>query len=720
MAILDFGSLSMMEKVSQATIEIASEQTGEVLVTENLGAVKSLQKAVEVDCSKLAPGRYDVLAEVRMGPSVVRLKHALVKEPPPVWLGNKIGYITQVPEPWTPLTVNGRTVSCWGRDYAFGTSGLPEQVTILGKDVLAGPARVLITAFGKERLVPEGDFKVSESSELKVDFTSSSKLATVEIAGGGWIEFDGFMRTTLAVSASRGTTIDALAVEIPIKPEYATLWSPSEYYPVNLGKSPKERRESKPIHGMRIGDEERGLQFSYVDAVKQILIPGPQDYVVRFEFISEPTRIAGKPLEFSFGLQALPVRPRSPIYRLFEVDDCTFTSFPEKQLFKISPLYTEGWSGHWNYLNFWNERAFDKTFIENHRTSYASMWKERKQSFSMYLNITSFDANTPEYRKYRFEWGGKDAAPAVPYDPEKKMQAKSIGIRYETPSFLDFYMYYLDKTVRYLTNEGEFPIHCYLDNTASSRPFMRRLYTIMKSANPLNQVFVHMSGDNNMYGWSFSDWLIEGEENSSNYNSKLAADPKLPKDYTHIINIDKVASRYSPFAFGDKFFLYQFWNWNRTEPNEARDVRAHLWALLFVHDGTTWAAGGPAHKHALEELGWDDKVEFIPYWREDTGIHVTGTAPSLVASGWKRGDGNLLVMVLNDSNQGADCLLTVDLEKYGFDPGPVTCKDYGYGGLAYPQSFKEQKVVKRTTQSGKPLQLKIGRYSYEILRFTKE
>ena len=88
----------------------------------------------------------------------------------------------------------------------------------------------------------------------------------------------------------------------------------------------------------------------------------------------------------------------------------------------------------------------------------------------------------------------------------------------------------------------------------------------MKAVHPLNQVFVHMSGDNNMYAWAFADWLIEGEENTANYHARRASDPTLPENYTRILDVPKVASRYSPFAFGDKFFLYQFWGWKNSEP----------------------------------------------------------------------------------------------------------------------------------------------------------
>jgi hypothetical protein len=221
-----------------------------------------------------------------------------------------------------------------------------------------------------------------------------------------------------------------------------------------------------------------------------------------------------------------------------------------------------------------------------------------------------------------------------------------------------------------------------------------------------------MSGDNNMYAWAFADWLIEGEENTSNYQAARANDPTLPENYTRILDVPKVASRYSPFAFGDKFFLYQFWGWKNSEP-----ARAHLWALLFIHDGTTWAAGGPASKQALADLGWDEKVEFVPYWRKGTGIRVTSPAQPVIASGWTRGNGNLLVMVLNDSDAAASCELVVDFARFGFTSATVKCQDYGGGGLASPESFKDVATKSRIVGRGNPIPLEIGRHCYRILRF---
>ena len=713
---IDAGSSAMLANITGARVSIVPEGGTEAVHSTPIDRLDGMQHEVKVDCREFPVGPYDVLAEVRLGDNTATLKQFFIKEPPPEWLGNKLGTFETVPEPWTPLELTGRTVSCWGRDYTFGAASLPAQVRILGQEMLAGPVRLLLTANGQTQSVPLGGFKATETTPLKVTFTTSGRVGAVAVSATAWMEFDGFYRNTIILSAAEPTPVEALAIEVPIKPEFATYWSPSEYFPKKLGKSPREPHASEVRHGMRIGDEERGLQFSYVNAQKQVLVPAEKEYAVRYEFINAPTTIDG-PYEITFGLQALPVRPRSPLYRSFKVDDCTFTSDPAKELFNISPLYTEGWSVHWNYHSFWDARAFDPTYIEGLKAAYAKMWEQRKQTYCMYLNIVTSDANTPEYRAYRYEWAGKDAPDPMPYDQATKTKAQSVGINPETPSYEDFYVWHLDKTVRYLTDGGRFPIHCYFDNTASRRGFMKRVYAVMKAVNPLNQIFVHMSGDNNMYAWAFADWLVEGEENTANYQAAMASDPSLPRDYTRIIDVPKVASRYSPFAFGDKFFLYQFWGWNRTEPHEAGPARAHLWGLLFVHDGTTWAAGGPAHKQALIDLGWDDEVEFVPYWRKDTGIAVASAAQPVVASGWTRGDRNLLVMVLNDSDQIASCGLTVDVRRFGFLPGTIECRDYGNGGLAYPESFKQEGPRELPVEWGKPIVFEIGEHSYKLLGF---
>ena len=78
--------------------------------------------------------------------------------------------------------------------------------------------------------------------------------------------------------------------------------------------------------------------------------------------------------------------------------------------------------------------------------------------------------------------------------------------------------------------------------------------------------------------------------------------------------------------------------------------------MAHCHDTpAAWADSPMCLVRAIGDLGWDDQVEFIPYWRKQTGLAVQTPASPVVISGWQRGQGNLLVIVFNDSDQTADC-----------------------------------------------------------------
>ena len=192
------------------------------------------------------------------------------------------------------------------------------------------------------------------------------------------------------------------------------------------------------------------------------------------------------------------------------------------------------------------------------------------------------------------------------------------------------------------------------------------------------------------------------------------------------------------YAWGpERYHLYQFWKWSENEPDEARPARAHLWGLIFSHDAPVWSAGTPANiPRATRELGWDEKVEFIPYWRENTGIEVISTVDPVVVSGWRRRNGNLLLMIVNDSDKPDVCRLKLDLPKYGFENSQVSMRDYGAAGIGYPDSVflptvnrhdpdqdspyyrepEEIEVQESIVQEGIDIQLEVKEHSYRLVR----
>ena len=152
------------------------------------------------------------------------LKDVFVKQPKPEWLGNTIGISEKVPAPWTPLKAADRSVACWGRQYTFGAAGFPSQINVLGQDILAGPVRVVVKSGGRTEILPDGSFQMTEKKDARVAMTSVSHAGGLKIAADTWMEFDGFVWNTITVQSESAAAIDGLAIEMPLKKEYATLW----------------------------------------------------------------------------------------------------------------------------------------------------------------------------------------------------------------------------------------------------------------------------------------------------------------------------------------------------------------------------------------------------------------------------------------------------------------------------------------------------------------
>jgi len=712
-AIVDTGTSGALANVDRIVVTVASTESQEDQ-DSNLRHViekpQDVRNVVEFDCQLLELGRYEVKAEFHCTANVHSVNAFFEILPDPQWLGNDLGKEPLVPHPWTPVRHDRAVVSVIGRQYEFGGTGLPAQVVIGGQKQLAAPTRMMVGLDGAPPLEVQSRITFRSEDDAEISFEASATVGEVEITTTGSVTFDGFVHTLIRAQSNQPTSLDSLTVEFALKRSFAELWCPPEYFPREAGRAPAEKRVSKPQNGLRLGDAERGLQFSHVNAAEQQLIPDAEVYRVRYEFVGNPIELDRESVtEYSLAWQALPVKPRSTLYRRVHVDDALWTTSEKNQPFRITPIYTEGWNRHWNYHNFWNSEVFEEDFIEKLKKKVQTKWQRDRNAFCMYMNVGTFDANTPEYRRYRFEWVG-DEAEYMPPDLSRRDEVKLMMINSYSASFLDFYMWHINKTIRYLTDDGQIPIHCYLDNTVANRSYLLRLWRIVKGINPLNQIIVHMSGDNSMHAYGFADWLVEGEENTAQYRNRIASDPSLPKNYTRILNLDMVRARYSPFAFGDKFYLYQFWDWKNTEP-----AREHLWGLLAVHDGTTWAAGGPGRfKEELTEFGWDDRVRFIPYWRTETGIAVTSDVESVAASGWTRGKKQLLILTVNDSDRNANVQLTVDYRRFGFERGRTSAQLHPQGGL---NGEPHGTSTMRSVEIGKTMDLTIRPRSWQLVRF---
>jgi hypothetical protein len=193
-------------------------------------------------------------------------------------------------------------------------------------------------------------------------------------------------------------------------------------------------------------------------------------------------------------------------------------------------------------------------------------------------------------------------------------------------------------------------------------------------------IAVHQSGFRAMGIWSLADTLVEGEQYTSNWRGHIASQPELTDNdcYPTVLPLDRVRASYAGGLWGPRHvFLTQFWNDPRQKEKEYADEHGHpapsyqrrmrhLSGLMRVHDTPLWGEMTPNEVwFRLVDGGYDETVEFIPYWAPEGRITWdAGGRERVVASGWFRPDGKLLVLVFNDTDEPARVRLTLHPDRF--------------------------------------------------------
>jgi len=306
----------------------------------------------------LPPGRYEVraIALDEQGEELAMTTQTLEKPEKPPWLGSPAGVTEEVLPPWTPLEVELRgtkgnseelrgekgakaiVVKPWGREYEFA-GAFPDRIETAGRDVLAGPIRVVARVDGKEVVWTGSQVTGEEKRPGKVRLSASAESDHLQLKGQSLTEYDGMVRVDWELVSKGQVTLEELTFEIPFKAEHAKYlyhfpgrWG-SAY---NAGALPEEGFTAGFRPFLWLGDEDRGLAwFSESDRnwfnadenkVTEIVRDGDR-VILRLHLVTQPVTLVpeaeqptgfpvsqfpGFPvshLTYTFGLQATPVKP---------------------------------------------------------------------------------------------------------------------------------------------------------------------------------------------------------------------------------------------------------------------------------------------------------------------------------------------------------------------------------------------------------------------------
>ncbi|MBI4027861.1 MAG: LamG domain-containing protein, partial [Verrucomicrobia bacterium] len=169
------------------------------------------------------------------------------------WENNDIGKKPIIIPPYVPIAVEGRHLKPWGRDILLGENGLPAQVEILGRQLLAAPVRLIAEQDGAEiplragkvtlrnmeglRVVNTDDYtrppltgaipplKLEASDGYQVAVSTKATLGALRADLKGLLDIDGWYQVKVTLSPDRPTVLDKLDLICDLTPDADTLYA---------------------------------------------------------------------------------------------------------------------------------------------------------------------------------------------------------------------------------------------------------------------------------------------------------------------------------------------------------------------------------------------------------------------------------------------------------------------------------------------------------------
>ncbi|MBQ4481401.1 MAG: hypothetical protein II943_12280 [Victivallales bacterium] len=232
---------------------------------------------------------------------------------------NTIGISDDVLPPWTPIAVSQRgentEVALWNRTYTFGDEPLACEI-YSGAQLSAGVSGYALSIDGADARLAPGKLQVLTATPAKVVLLQTAENDAAALGAQHNIEYDGFNRIQVKLTAKRDLTVDRLHFAYPLNRKYvkATMQTINDAVEI----SGEQRFGFLPV--FFLGDEERGLSYLAasdqnwfpVDHPAALAVKPADDATVVFEVrpIDAPLALkAGESLEYEFALTATPIRP---------------------------------------------------------------------------------------------------------------------------------------------------------------------------------------------------------------------------------------------------------------------------------------------------------------------------------------------------------------------------------------------------------------------------
>ena len=124
------------------------------------------------------------------------------------WLNSIIGINDNPVAPYKAMTCRGKTIRATEKTLHLNSNGMPSQIEINGREVLAEDMRFVVeTNDGNLHTFESKNLQVSKKADGRVDWQTSAEKGDLSFLCKAWMEYDGYIHYDVEIKSTTGREI---------------------------------------------------------------------------------------------------------------------------------------------------------------------------------------------------------------------------------------------------------------------------------------------------------------------------------------------------------------------------------------------------------------------------------------------------------------------------------------------------------------------------------
>lgn len=571
--------------------------------------------------------------------------------------------------PWIPIRISDNIITTLTQRYRLAPTGLPEQVSVIDKELLQAPAVIDFGTVKSKfevaspiRWLKKSDAAASWSVDYKADDATASLIGTVE--------FDGMIRYDLTVRPLKpGVSLKNMILNIPFKAEKGKFMFPyagpyQKWGQLDIPTEINKRYADAFMPHLWVGDDTTGIAwFAETDEfyrprsrekVVEVNNLGDRVYM-QINMVEEPLPLSGA-ITYTFGIQATPSKTLAPDWTSTHLASCVsttrtpamgmgYTTGPEYHKYAGVPYPTK------------DDRRAERVVREYQAVP--------NRHALIYATSNGMGGSSPEFIFFEEEWKNPLSCDTWTLAARGEYH---WGTDPNSRSLRDFYLWSCHQAIEKFNVDGfyyDFATVMGVDNPAGGSGYVRdgkryRTWPIFGDRAMRRGIYAmvmdkrgHATFVYHNYSQvvapivSFATMILDGEP----YQQRTGViGTKITSDYTKIIPLSRFRTMFG-VQFGTvPYLLVKFPNYSDAE--EYRQATRTVIALAMPHGVPVWGfyCSIPELNRfiAFQDSFGLSGTTFIPYHANKGEITtVPEQKDQILLSYWQKADGKLLVGVSN-------------------------------------------------------------------------